>query len=517
MYLNLNQLQWKLKRETLYSCDPKTCLDVLKTQFKEFFDSQEFLDVLEKITDERVLKYRELQMKEREVQAIQDIKKWLKEREIHQQESLVIEGTTLEANLSTDGTTSDASSVIDGPALEACLVTKGIAMDDNFVARESIHDFVTSLEQLDESISLGNDANVEKILVDTVDSDIEKADIRPSYDSDTVSDVHHDTFEYMFAHEIQTHEQPESIPNTYVVNENNTESTHDQTDDELTNKELKQMEADDQVIHTILMGLPEDIYAVVDSCETTYEIWLRVEQMMKVSSIGVQEKKVKLFNEWERFTSTKGELIESYYHYQPYPLPYMQQPQPNNNYILQPSFNTNDMQQPMPNPKDIYDLTTVMNMELVRMAKAFKLNYSTPTNNNQRTSSNPRNRQIAHPDMNMGQIARNQNGYNAVQNVKNQVVQNAVQNLDVQNVRNHNGLIVVLGIANQNVNQTWNGNVVVTRAGVNGYGNNGDHIRCYKYRGMGHLARNCTLRPRRRDAAYLQTQLLIAQKEEAGI
>nr|GEU28720.1 Gag-Pol polyprotein [Tanacetum cinerariifolium] len=35
--------------------------------------------------------------------------------------------------------------------------------------------------------------------------------------------------------------------------------------------------------------------------------------------------------------------------------------------------------------------------------------------------------------------------------------------------------------------------------------------------GLGHLARNCTVRPRRRDAAYLQTQLLIAQKEEAGI
>ncbi|GJU71368.1 hypothetical protein Tco_1262773 [Tanacetum coccineum] len=46
------------------------------------------------------------------------------------------------------------------------------------------------------------------------------------------------------------------------------EYTHEQMDDELTKKEVKQMEADDQAIQTILMGLPEDIYAVVDSCDT---------------------------------------------------------------------------------------------------------------------------------------------------------------------------------------------------------------------------------------------------------
>nr|GEY03165.1 hypothetical protein [Tanacetum cinerariifolium] len=43
---------------------------------------------------------------------------------------------------------------------------------------------------------------------------------------------------------------------------------HEQTDDEITKAEIKHMEADDQAIHTILLGLPEDIYAVVDSCET---------------------------------------------------------------------------------------------------------------------------------------------------------------------------------------------------------------------------------------------------------
>nr|GEX12666.1 ribonuclease H-like domain-containing protein [Tanacetum cinerariifolium] len=57
------------------------------------------------------------------------------------------------------------------------------------------------------------------------------------------------------------------------------------SDDELTDKELKQIEADDQAIQTILLGLPEDIYAAVDSCETAQEIWLRVQQMMKVSVV----------------------------------------------------------------------------------------------------------------------------------------------------------------------------------------------------------------------------------------
>nr|GEZ64605.1 hypothetical protein [Tanacetum cinerariifolium] len=48
---------------------------------------------------------------------------------------------------------------------------------------------------------------------------------------------------------------------------------------------------------TILLGLPEDIYAAVDSYKTAQEIWLRVQQMMKGSDIGLQEKKAKLVNE----------------------------------------------------------------------------------------------------------------------------------------------------------------------------------------------------------------------------
>nr|GEY17259.1 hypothetical protein [Tanacetum cinerariifolium] len=292
------------------------------------------------------------------------------------------------------------------------------------------------------------------------------------------------------------------------------------TDDELTEKKLKQIEADDQAIQTILLGLPEDIYAVVDSCETAHKIWLRVQQIMKGFDIGIQEKKAKLFNEWEMFTSNDGESIESYYHHF---LKLMNDLKRNKHFPekiasnlkflnnLQPEWSRhvtivhqtkdlhtadytqlydflkynqkdNYMQQPMPNPKDIIDLITAMNIALALMAKAFKLNYSTPTNNNQRISSNPRNRQIAQPGMNMGQDRHMQ---------------------------------MVGGNSNQNLNE--NGNLVAARAEGNATRQNGNQIRCYNCRRVRHFSMNCTVRPRRRDAAYLQTQLLIAQKEEAGI
>ncbi|GJW80830.1 hypothetical protein Tco_0144805 [Tanacetum coccineum] len=74
-------------------------------------------------------------------------------------------------------------------------------------------------------------------------------------------------------------------------------SNHEKTDDKLTEKKAKQMEVDDLIVQTILMGHLEDIYAAVDSCDIAHEIWLRVEQMMKGSDIRAQEKKANLFNE----------------------------------------------------------------------------------------------------------------------------------------------------------------------------------------------------------------------------
>ncbi|GKC43227.1 hypothetical protein Tco_1060949 [Tanacetum coccineum] len=178
------------------------------------------------------------------------------------------------------------------------------------------------------------------------------------------------------------------------------------------------------------------------------------------------------------------------------------------------------MPQPMQNPEDISDPTTALDMALELMSKAFQLNNSTPTNNNQRSLSNPCYSQIAQSGMNQDRHmlmvddnVGNQFRENAVQNVRHLVGQNAVQNQSIQNVGNQNGLSVVSKIANQ----YGNGNVVTAPAEGNGNGINGNPIRCYNCRGEGQYASNCTVKPRKKDVAYLQTQLQIAQKDEAGI
>nr|GEW73198.1 integrase, catalytic region, zinc finger, CCHC-type, peptidase aspartic, catalytic [Tanacetum cinerariifolium] len=234
-----------------------------------------------------------------------------------------------------------------------------------------------------------------------------------------------------------------------------TETFHLQSDDELSDKELKQIEADDQAIQTILLGLPADIYAAKSSYDHS-----GVDMLLLFIRPRICTQQITL------------------------------------NY--QSSFNQNYLQQPMPNPEDITDPITAMNMALKLMAKAFKLNYSTPTNNNQRISLNPRNRQIAQSGMNMGQDRQMQM---VGGNGGNQFRQYAWQNAG-----NPAGYNDVIG------NQIGNGNLVAARAEGNAAGQNENQIRCYNCRGVADLDKikevnaNCILMANLQQALTSGTQ-----------
>ncbi|GKB70257.1 hypothetical protein Tco_0931669 [Tanacetum coccineum] len=156
MFHNLDQLRLQLERENLLEVNARTCLEALRTQFKEFFASKgvnssdhlnqcwqqdfkeytlcepntyrrdllENLDTLEAVIHKAVITYGKLQLQSQDVQinpvhVVDDslsvsksswiesefnnaLSKVVNETQLQQHESLVTECTTLEANLSMD-------------------------------------------------------------------------------------------------------------------------------------------------------------------------------------------------------------------------------------------------------------------------------------------------------------------------------------------------------------------------------------------------------------------------------
>ncbi|GJR76370.1 hypothetical protein Tco_0088735 [Tanacetum coccineum] len=80
-------------------------------------------------------------------------------------------------------------------------------------------------------------------------------------------------------------------------------------DAKLSEQEKLQDDYDVQATKIVLQGLPLDVYALVNHCQSTKDIWDRVKLLMQGTELSYQERECKLYNKFDKFTSIKGESL----------------------------------------------------------------------------------------------------------------------------------------------------------------------------------------------------------------
>ncbi|GJV84468.1 integrase, catalytic region, zinc finger, CCHC-type containing protein [Tanacetum coccineum] len=213
-----------------------------------------------------------------------------------------------------------------------------------------------------------------------------------------------------------------------------------QTAEDLQGDALLHYDAEIELMNLILLSIPNDIYNSVNACTLAKDMWKRqFEKLVNVSRAKKLEKTHDPLALDDVHTNSEDPLASA----------------------------------------------------MLLLARAITQNFSTPTNNRLRTSSNTRNQAIIQGDRvniqsrNSGNVGRN----NRRAYVQEEIVEGS-------NAPNETG----------NVQRTL-------RTSSSG---NTSTVQCYNCSGKGHYARNCP-KPRVRDSKYFMEQMLLAKQDEAGV
>ncbi|GKB27229.1 hypothetical protein Tco_0866630 [Tanacetum coccineum] len=194
---------------------------------------------------------------------------------------------------------------------------------------------------------------------------------------------------------------------------------------DLTHEEKIRRACDIKATNIILQGLSLDVYTLLNHHKVAKEIWDIVKLLMEGSELSLQERESNLNIDFDRFTSEKGETIQTYY------LRFANQrdkfvtnvklakdmhsfnqqflaPQQQQFYSLllqQQAYEAPDVyQQPRAVPTQLdsgivlpsfHDPIESLNKAMTFISTAFTLRYP-QTNNQLRTSSNPKNQATIH-------------------------------------------------------------------------------------------------------------------------
>ncbi|GKB12968.1 retrovirus-related pol polyprotein from transposon TNT 1-94, partial [Tanacetum coccineum] len=241
-----------------------------------------------------------------------------------------------------------------------------------------------------------------------------------------------------------------------------------QTAEDLQGDALLHYDAEMELMNLILLSIPNDIYNSVDACTSAKDMWKRVERLMRGTIQNKVDRETGFTNEFDQFVTEPGEAL------------FLNSLQPE--WLNKDEYQQDDVHTNSEDP-----LASAM----LLLARAITQNFSTPTNNRLRTSSNTRNQAIIQGDrVNI----QSRNSGNAGRNNRRAYVQEEI--VEGLNAPNETG----------NVQRTL-------RTSSSG---NTSTVQCYNCSGKGHYARNCP-KPRVRDSKYFMEQMLLAKQDEAGV
>ncbi|GJW89506.1 hypothetical protein Tco_0164846 [Tanacetum coccineum] len=198
--------------------------------------------------------------------------------------------------------------------------------------------------------------------------------------------------------------------------------------EDLQGDALLHYDAEMELMNLIFLSIPNDIYNSVDACTLDKDMWKRVERLMRRTIQNKVDRENRFTNEFDQFVAEPGEALVSVY---------------NRFAQLMNNLERNDMHFPIVtiNTKFMNSLQLECNVEktclwcvyedeyqqddvhtnskdpltsaMLLLARAITQNFSTPTNNRLRTSSNTRNQAIIQGDRvniqsrNSGNVGRN--------------------------------------------------------------------------------------------------------------
>nr|GEU48160.1 hypothetical protein [Tanacetum cinerariifolium] len=82
---------------------------------------------------------------------------------------------------------------------------------------------------------------------------------------------------------------------------------------ELSATEAIQADCDVKATNIILQGLPLEVYILVSNHKVAKELWKRIQLLLQGTSLTKQERKCKLYDEFNKFAYKKGETLRDFY------------------------------------------------------------------------------------------------------------------------------------------------------------------------------------------------------------